>query len=118
MPAFATAVSGGASRPCGPRPARARASSSLRARHGSGRLLRPPPYAAFVLAAIRRHDSAQRRQASAHARTWASSPNRLRGHPSFVFIDRDGMIVGTAFGGRDWLSPAGRAFLEAFTRGG
>jgi hypothetical protein len=41
----------------------------------------------------------------------------MRGHPSFVFIDREGRIVGTALGYRDWLSPAGRAFFDAFTGG-
>ncbi len=39
------------------------------------------------------------------------------GHPSFVFVDRRGEIVGTAIGYRDWLSPNGRAFVDAFTAG-
>ncbi len=39
----------------------------------------------------------------------------MRGHPSFVFIDRDGRIVGTALGYHDWLAPPGRAFLDGFT---
>jgi hypothetical protein len=38
-----------------------------------------------------------------------------RGHPSFVFVDREARVVGTAIGYRDWLSPAGRAFLDGFT---
>lgn len=40
------------------------------------------------------------------------------GHPSFVFVDRNSKVVGRAIGFRDWLSPAGRAFLEDFTRPG
>lgn len=36
------------------------------------------------------------------------------GPPTMYFIDRQGRLVGRAVGPRDWDSPEGRRFIEAF----
>jgi len=34
------------------------------------------------------------------------------GHPQTFFINREGKIVGRAFGGKNWTSPAMRALIQ------
>ena len=43
---------------------------------------------------------------------------RVSATPTVFLVDRDGKFVGTAIGTRDWVSPKGRALLEALLKQG